>query len=116
MSKFRKWNVKNLEQSKNYKTALGTTDYDIPMFGYKSVLLIILSIVLSMFLIPAICNIIHFWIIDCRIYSFFFAVFRELQNRDNKILLVGWKYLEHFNWNYILFPCNDRSNFIIDRR
>ena len=40
MSKFRKWNVKNLEQSKNYKTALGTTDYDIPMFGYKSVLLI----------------------------------------------------------------------------
>ena len=59
MSKFRKWNVKNLEQSKNYKTALGTTDYDIPMFGYKSVLLIILSIVLSMFLIPAICNIIQ---------------------------------------------------------
>ena len=56
MVKFRKWTVKNVDQKKQYKTAMGTTDYDIPMFGYKSVLLIIASIVLSMFVIPAICD------------------------------------------------------------
>ena len=49
MAKFRKWTVKNTDQKKQYKTAMGTTDYDIPMFGYKSVLLII----------PAICDLIH---------------------------------------------------------
>ena len=59
MVKFRKWTVKNVDQKKQYKTALGTTDYDIPMFGYKSVLLIIASIVLSMFVIPAICDLVH---------------------------------------------------------
>ncbi|UXY41606.1 hypothetical protein N8I82_00930 [Granulicatella adiacens] len=59
MVKFRKWTVKNVDQKKQYKTAMGTTDYDIPMFGYKSVLLIIASIVLSMFVIPAICDLVH---------------------------------------------------------
>lgn len=59
MAKFRKWTVKNVDQKKQYKTAMGTTDYDIPMFGYKSVLLIIASIVLSMFVIPAICDLVH---------------------------------------------------------
>ena len=46
MAKFRKWTVKNVDQKKQYKTAMGTTDYDIPMFGYKSVLLIIAAMVL----------------------------------------------------------------------
>ena len=45
MAKFRKWTVKNTDQKKQYKTAMGTTDYDIPMFGYKSVLLIIAAMV-----------------------------------------------------------------------
>ena len=51
MAKFRKWTVKNVDQKKQYKTAMGTTDYDIPMFGYKSVLLIIAAMVVSMFVI-----------------------------------------------------------------
>ena len=59
MAKFRKWTVKNTDQKKQYKTAMGTTDYDIPMFGYKSVLLIIAAMVVSMFVIPAICDLIH---------------------------------------------------------
>ena len=59
MAKFRKWTVKNVDQKKQYKTAMGTTDYDIPMFGYKSVLLIIAAMVVSMFVIPAICDLIH---------------------------------------------------------
>ncbi len=53
MARFRKWTVKNTEQNKKYKTSLGITDYDIPMFGYKSITLIFVSIILSMFLIPA---------------------------------------------------------------
>ena len=56
MARFRKWTVKNMEQNKKYKTSLGITDYDIPMFGYKSITLIFVSIILSMFLIPAFCN------------------------------------------------------------
>ena len=59
MAKFRKWTVKNVDQKKQYKTAMGTTDYDIPMFGYKSVLFIIATMVMSMFVIPAICDLIH---------------------------------------------------------
>lgn len=59
MAKFRKWTVKNTDQKKQYKTAMGTTDYDIPMFGYKSVLFIIATMVISMFVIPAICDLIH---------------------------------------------------------
>ena len=59
MAKFRKWTVKNMDQKKKYKTAMGTTDYDIPMFGYKSVLFIITTMVVSMFVIPAICDLIH---------------------------------------------------------
>ena len=59
MAKFRKWTVKNMDQKKQYKTAMGTTDYDIPMFGYKSVLLIITTMVVSMFVIPAICDLIQ---------------------------------------------------------
>lgn len=54
MARFRKWDVKNNQQTKQYRTILGTTDYDIPMFGYKSIALIILVIVLSMFVIPVI--------------------------------------------------------------
>lgn len=59
MARFRKWTVKNTEQNKKYKTSLGITDYDIPMFGYKSITLIFVSIILSMFLIPAFCNLIQ---------------------------------------------------------
>ena len=50
MAKFRKWTVKTVDQKKQYKTA---------MFGYKSVLLIIAAMVVSMFVIPAICDLIH---------------------------------------------------------
>ena len=28
MAKFRKWTVKNTDQKKQYKTAMGTTDYE----------------------------------------------------------------------------------------
>ena len=59
MARFRKWTVKNTEQNKKYKTSLGITDYDIPMFGYKSITLIFVSIILSMFLIPAFCSLIQ---------------------------------------------------------
>ena len=47
MARFRKWTVKNTEQNKKYKTSLGITDYDIPMFGYKSITLIFVSIIVS---------------------------------------------------------------------
>ena len=49
MARFRKWTVKNMEQNKKYKTSLGITDYDIPMFGYKSITLIFVSIILSIY-------------------------------------------------------------------
>lgn len=57
MSKKRKlktWKVKNMDEKKEYKTILGHTDYDIPMFGYRSaflsISLIFLSLVVSYFI------------------------------------------------------------------
>lgn len=52
---FRKWEVKNAEQKKEYRTSLGTTDYDIPMFGYKSAFLIFFATFGSILMIPWIC-------------------------------------------------------------
>lgn len=52
---FRAWEVKNSDKKKVYKTALGTTDYDIPMFGYRSALLIFAATFGSILLIPEIC-------------------------------------------------------------
>lgn len=59
MAKFRKWDVKNMDQKKQYRTSMGTTDYDIPMFGYKSVAFIIVTMVLSMFVIPTVCDLLR---------------------------------------------------------
>ncbi len=53
--RFRKWEVKNADQKKEYRTSLGTTDYDIPMFGYRSALLIFLATFGSILVIPWIC-------------------------------------------------------------
>lgn len=48
------WQTKG--KYKNYKTSLGTTDFDIPMFGYKSAFLIIFSIMIAIFLTTYICT------------------------------------------------------------
>lgn len=58
MAKLRSWKLKNDNQHKQYKTALGSTDYDIPMFGYRSALLILIITFGSLLLIPAVCNMI----------------------------------------------------------
>lgn len=38
----RTWKTKN-DEEKEYRTSLGTTDYNIPMFGYRSAFLILIS-------------------------------------------------------------------------
>ena len=49
------WEVKDKNQNKEYRTVLGSTDFDIPMFGYKSAFLILSAIFGSLLLIPWIC-------------------------------------------------------------
>lgn len=44
-----RWKVKE-EEKKEYKTAMGKTDYNIPMFGYRSSLIICLVSVLVILL------------------------------------------------------------------
>lgn len=56
MAKLRSWKLKNDKQQKQYKTALGSTDYDIPMFGYRSSLLILMITFMTLLMIPALCN------------------------------------------------------------
>lgn len=51
----RTWQVKNSNQKKQYHTALGTTDYDIPMFGYRSALLIFTVVFSTLLFIPLLC-------------------------------------------------------------
>ena len=55
--------VKN-EKNKTYKNMFGVTDYDIPMFGFKSALFILMTTMLSLL----ICiNILNYLKIDFRI-------------------------------------------------
>lgn len=49
---FRTWEVKNKNKKKEYRTSLGTTDYDIPMFGYKSAMFILLLTFGSLLFLP----------------------------------------------------------------
>ena len=42
MAKLKTWQYKNRKKPRKYRTSLGTTDYDIPMFGYRSALIILL--------------------------------------------------------------------------
>lgn len=58
MAKSRAWNVKGNEKTKNYHTTLGTTDFDIPMFGYKSAFFIVIITFVSLLIIPMICRMI----------------------------------------------------------
>lgn len=48
------WQTKG--KNKSYKTSLGTTDFDIPMFGYKSAFFIVFSIMIVIFLTTYICT------------------------------------------------------------
>lgn len=52
----RVWEVKNQDQPKQYQTALGSTDYDIPMFGYRSAFLVLGAVFGSILLVPLICS------------------------------------------------------------
>lgn len=55
MAKLRTWQLKNNKEEKAYKTSLGSTDYDIPMFGYKSSFMILVVTFASLFIIPMLC-------------------------------------------------------------
>lgn len=52
---FRAWKVKNTGDEKKYHTAHGSTDFDIPMFGYKSAFLILSVTFGVILLVPWIC-------------------------------------------------------------
>lgn len=58
MAKLRTWQLKNNKKTKEYKTSLGSTDYDIPMFGYRSSFIILVVTFISLFLIPMLCGVI----------------------------------------------------------
>lgn len=64
MAKLRTWQVKNKNMKRKYKSSVGMTDYDIPVFGYRSALIILLATFISLLAIPPICD----WIgIDYRL-------------------------------------------------
>lgn len=67
---FKTWKVKNVDKNKEYKTILGHTDYDIPMFGYRSAFFIMTSILISVILVILICR---FFNVDNRIYIVIFS-------------------------------------------
>ena len=48
MAKLKTWQYKNRKKPRKYRTSLGTTDYDIPMFGYRSALIILLVTFLAL--------------------------------------------------------------------
>lgn len=52
----RRYVVRDMKNRK-YKNMFGVTDYDIPMFGFKSAILIFFSITISLFLGVRISNI-----------------------------------------------------------
>lgn len=49
-----RWQTKG--SKKKYKTSLGTTDYDIPMFNYKSSFMIMFSLFFTLFFVTFICQ------------------------------------------------------------
>ena len=64
MAKLKTWQVKNKNMKRNYHSSVGMTDYDIPVFGYRSALLILVVTFASLMLIPQLCE----WIgIDYRL-------------------------------------------------
>lgn len=70
MAKLRTWQVKNKNMNREYKSSAGMTDYDIPVFGYRSALIILLITFVSLFVIPQICE----WIgIDYRFPTIIFG-------------------------------------------
>lgn len=56
MAKSVKWQNKAKTENHQYKSVMGETDYDIPTFGYKSSFIVILSIILSLFIVPFGCD------------------------------------------------------------
>lgn len=56
MAKLRTWEVKNKNMKRKYKSSVGMTDYDIPVFGYKSALIILLVTFISLLVIPTVCD------------------------------------------------------------
>ena len=42
MAKLRTWQVKNKNMKRKYNSSVGMTDHDIPVFGHRSALLILL--------------------------------------------------------------------------
>ncbi len=51
-----KWESKKSDQKKEYRTALGQTDYNIPMFGYRSAFVVLGVPLVLMLATIAICN------------------------------------------------------------
>ncbi len=49
-----KWQTKG--KKKKYQTSLGTTDFDIPMFNYKSAFLIMFSLFTTIFFVTFVCQ------------------------------------------------------------
>lgn len=49
------WQTKQTEK-KEYHTAMGTTDFNIPMFGYRSALFIMMTILITLLMISAVCG------------------------------------------------------------
>ena len=66
--------VKN-EKNKTYKNMFGVTDYDIPMFGFKSALFILMTTMLSLLICINILNYLKMVFI---IYILIFAFLMQL--------------------------------------
>ncbi|MCI5773790.1 MAG: hypothetical protein MR210_04435 [Erysipelotrichaceae bacterium] len=58
MGKAVKWEAKNGSKGKK-KRYIDETDYDIPRFGYKSSFIILVTTLLSLFIVPFICDVIQ---------------------------------------------------------
>lgn len=50
------WKTNNNNKNHEFRGVLGQTDYDIPTFGYKSSFIIMLSVLLTLFIVPMICD------------------------------------------------------------
>ena len=55
MVKTAKWDTKKVKKT-NQTNFLGDTDYDIPRFGYKSSFIILITTLLSLFIVPFACE------------------------------------------------------------
>lgn len=70
MTKVIKWRNTAKKGKHEFHSVMGDTDYDIPVFGYKSSFIIILSILLTLFIVPAFCDAIQ---IDYRMPAVIFG-------------------------------------------